>query len=297
MTNNYLRLNLANPGENLPGNINFSISKFPDGQQTVDIVSTPFSITSSLAPHFLPGEPDKVLIVTRLKDFRDLELVIAANKALRNLGVKEVALYSPWFIGARSDRKFKEGGVNYLKDVITPVINSQGFNYVKVLDPHSDVLEACLENFKKVNNFELFDFAKQEIGSEMVLVSPDGGALKKIYDVAEHFQLPNIVTAIKHRDIATGKITHTEVPLSESRYYKDCKFVIVDDICDGGRTFIELAKEIIVKVPDAKIYLVVTHGIFSAGTKELRKYIEKIYTTNSFSDHEEEDFIRELKVL
>jgi hypothetical protein len=27
-------------------------------------------------------------------------------------------IYVPYFLGARSDRKFTEGGINYLKDVI-----------------------------------------------------------------------------------------------------------------------------------------------------------------------------------
>jgi ribose-phosphate pyrophosphokinase len=60
--------------------------------------------------------------------------------------------------------------------------------------------------------------------------------------------------------------------------------VIVDDICDGGRTFTEIAKAIRTQVPNARIYLVVTHGIFSAGFEELEKYFERIYTTNSYKD-------------
>jgi ribose-phosphate pyrophosphokinase len=122
------------------------------------------------------------------------------------------------------------------------------------------------------------------------LVSPDGGALKKIYDVAAEFQITDLVTAIKHRDIKTGKITHTEVPLKPLEHEYDKKFVIVDDICDGGRTFIELAKAIKERTHDSKIYLVVTHGIFSAGLLELSKYFEKIYTTNSVKEIEPESY-------
>jgi ribose-phosphate pyrophosphokinase len=61
-------------------------------------------------------------------------------------------------------------------------------------------------------------------------------------------------------------------------------YVIIDDICDGGRTFVELAKAIKDGRPTAKIYLVVTHGIFSAGYDQLGEYFEKIYTTNSYKD-------------
>ena len=61
-------------------------------------------------------------------------------------------------------------------------------------------------------------------------------------------------------------------------------YVIIDDICDGGRTFVELAKVIKENQSDAKIYLIVTHGIFSAGFNDLNKFFEKIFTTNSISD-------------
>ncbi len=57
--------------------------------------------------------------------------------------------------------------------------------------------------------------------------------------------------------------------------------VIVDDICDGGRTFIELAKTL--KEGGAqRVVLYVTHGIFSKGIYPLEKYIDEVYTTNSF---------------
>ncbi len=83
---------------------------------------------------------------------------------------------------------------------------------------------------------------------------------------------------MKNRD-KTGKITHTDVfsPAPIEGY--DC--FIVDDICDGGRTFIELAKTLKEKGAE-KIYLYITHGIFSNGFGDLSTYFEHIYTTNSF---------------
>ena len=130
--------------------IKYKISKFPDGQQaiTLDLENTIFE----------SGE-QVVTIKSRLNSFLDLELIICANQALIELGVKhhslklkEIALYVPFFLGARSDRKFLSGQSNYLKTVICPIINSQNFDRVTVLDPHSDVLEACLNNFQKITN-------------------------------------------------------------------------------------------------------------------------------------------------
>ena len=291
------KLNLANK-EN--SDIEYHISKYPDGQQSVKIIDTVYP--------FLEGP---VSIWSRMNSFRDVELIASARASLNGLGIKEIHLYVPYFLGARSDRKFGAGESNYLKEVICPMINLQEFASVTVLDPHSDVLEACLNNFRKEPNLEMVGRALAKINDKKgakektVIVSPDAGAMKKIYSVSEAFGIENVIIAAKHRDLKTGKITHTEVP-DLNRYSIDSNFVIIDDICDGGRTFIEIAKVIKSHVwPHdeyfrGKIYLIVTHGIFSSGLLDLSKHFDKIFTTDSVrslnveeeSDHTvEENFV------
>jgi len=277
-----ITLNLVNPEKS---QIKYKISQFPDGQQTVDLTDW----------NDLLRYNDAVKISSRLNSFKDLELIICATAAVRNFKPnREIALYVPYFMGARSDRKFVEGGVNYLKQVICPIINSLNFTSVLVLDPHSDVLEACLNNFEKVNNHTLAKHALSKIDNKdgaqdrICLVSPDAGAYKKIFDVAKKFGIENIITATKVRDMRSGNILRTEIPTLNQ--HEDLKYVIIDDICDGGRTFIELAKAIKGSRPSAKVYLVVTHGIFTAGFKELNQYFEGIYTTNSYVDMNDPEF-------
>jgi ribose-phosphate pyrophosphokinase len=272
------KLNLVN-AEN--SDIKYKVSKYPDGQQsiTIDLPDTDFH------------EKITVSITSRLNSFRDLEVIIAANQALREFSyVENVKLNVPYFLGARSDRKFVVGTSNYLKTVICPIINSQNFSRVTVLDPHSDVLEACLNNYHKHDNHRLVKDALSKIDNRdgaqdrICLVSPDAGAYKKIFDVAKKFNIENIITATKVRDIKTetGKILRTEIPVLNQ--HDDIHYVIIDDICDGGRTFVELAKAIKDGRPTAKVSLIVTHGIFSAGFNELNQYFEGIYTTNSYRD-------------
>lgn len=272
-------------------NLRYKISKFPDGQQSINL-------------DFIHLE-DEVKISSRLNDFKDLEVILCATAALRNLGVKTIHLYVPYFLGARSDRKFEDGGINYLKDVICPIINSQNYETVTIVDAHSDVLEACIHNYRKIDNITLVKFALTDIDNtngareKLILVSPDAGALKKMYHVSEFFKIENMVIANKHRDIKTGKITHTEVPgLTQEPGSKN--FVIIDDICDGGRTFLEIAKTIRKEREDSvfndKIYLVVTHGIFSAGFNELKNWIDGIYCTNSVKDVDNE-LVKQLNIF
>jgi ribose-phosphate pyrophosphokinase len=270
-------LNLTYPDNS---EIKFKISKFPDGQQTIDL--TNFFLARS------------VRIQSRLNNFKDLELILCANQALQNLGVGKVHLYVPYFIGSRSDRKFQEGGINYLKQVICPIINSQNFASVTVIDPHSDVLEACLNNYVKEDNHRLVEWSLSQIDNKndaqdrICLVSPDAGAYKKIFDVAKRFKIEKIITATKVRDMKTGNILHTEIPVLDQ--HNDLTYVIIDDICDGGRTFVELAKVIKDGRPTAKVFLIVTHGIFSAGFKILNEYIDGIFCTNSYRDVSDDEY-------
>ena len=265
--------------------IKYKVSKFPDGQQaiTLDLENTNFD-----------SEAQSVTIKSRLNSFLDLELIVCANQALLELGVKhhsfrlkEIALYTPFFIGGRSDRKFLNGQSNYLKTVIAPIINLQKFSRVTILDPHSDVLEACVDNFQKITNVNFAKEAIDDINSDITLVSPDAGALKKIYDVATEVDCSDIIVANKLRDLKTGKIIRTDVPGINQE--PGCKsFVIIDDIGDGFGTFIEIAKSIRDIRPreifNDKIFLVVTHSIQELGIKRALEYFNSIYTTNSVSE-------------
>ena len=267
-------LNLVYPEKS---EIRFKINQFQDGQQSVTL-ETGIPLYNAT----------QVKIVSRLNNFKHLELILCAVAALRNNKVANVSLYVPYFIGARSDRQFTSGDSNYLKQVICPIINAQKFSSVTVLDPHSDVLEACLDNFEKINNHEIVKKALTNIDNRndarerIVLVSPDAGAYKKIFRVAQKFDIDKIVTATKVRDRITGKIHHIEIPVLEQ--HKKLKYVIIDDICDSGGTSIELAKAIHGSRPTAEVYLVVTHGIFSNGFEEFEKEFQKIYFSNSYSD-------------
>jgi ribose-phosphate pyrophosphokinase len=283
-------LNLACPEKS---EIKFEPIKFPDGQQQVKIDTTDY--------YMMPYNYNNVLIKTRLNNFLDVELLICAVASLRGLGTQNINLYVPYFLGSRSDIKFEEGSNNYLKTVICPLINAIGFGQVTVLDAHSIALENCLNNFNGENNHE---FVKQALGyiasqDGFVLMSADGGGLKKIYKLAESINYTgDIITCGKSRGV-DGKITRTEVP--DFDLTKD--IILVDDICDGGKTFTEIAKVIRERYKKndsknhGKIYLIVTHGIFSKGYVDLMVYFDAVYCTNSYKHIENIEIIKQLNVF
>ena len=294
-------LNLAYPDKS---DIKYTVQKFPDGQQNVIITSVVSVHSETITYIAYPNWeiPKEVTIKARLNDFKDLELIICAVASLRELGIEEIHLYTPYILGARSDRKFEDGGNNYIKSVIAPIINSLNFKTVTCIDPHSNVLEACIKGFRKESNLNLVRFAtnhyqhenkktsgnmvEDTILNKFILVSPDAGASKKIYKIAEQISYKgDIITCSKDRD-NNGKLTRTTVPIYGNHFEKD--IIIIDDICDGGATFINIAKEIKNSSDGSRfkgrLFLVVTHGIFSKGLTELAQYFDGIYTTNSYKN-------------
>jgi ribose-phosphate pyrophosphokinase len=205
-----------------------------------------------------------------------LELCMTANAIEQDFGVKGV-LHIPYLMGARYDRMMDEGDSFDLK-VIAKIINSLGFFEVKLYDPHSDVAAALIDNSSIITNEALvIEYDKEDA----VLIIPDAGAAKKAYNYFKwNPSITDYVQALKHRDLKTGEISHTEILNIEKCRAKHC--VIIDDICDGGRTFIEISKALLnAKVYTESLTLIVTHGLFTKGFKELEDHFEQIITSNS----------------
>lgn len=222
---------------------------------------------------------EPVMVTHRLCNFNNVgELLVTVN-ALRNMGVKEIAATLPYFPAARQDRITATGEALTAK-VYTELINSLNLEEVVVYDVHSDVVPALLNNCKAVSNHRFIEQVTRSMNNDLVLISPDGGALKKVYKLATHLQKYDVVECSKSRDTATGKLSGFKV-YADDLQQKDC--LIVDDICDGGATFIGLAEEL-KKKNAGKLYLAVSHGIFSKGLSALTEHFDHIYTTDSFNN-------------
>ena len=238
------------------------------------------------------SEYDTVIITNRFRNGDDIMMVMIAKDALERKGVRKFQLIMPYVPYARQDRQCDVGESFTLK-VFANIINSIGFEKITVFDAHSDVTPALLNNCVNITNDEYVRLAMQEISkTNIVLVSPDSGANKKsnkLYDNLKIFT--KIVKCDKRRNVVDGSLSEFEVFTTDLNG-SDC--LIVDDICDGGRTFIGIADEL-KKKNVGDIYLFITHGIFSYGLDELKKSFKKIYCTNSFRDIDDE-FIKQIKI-
>ncbi|GAA4278661.1 ribose-phosphate diphosphokinase [Aquimarina mytili] len=223
-----------------------------------------------------------ITITQRIRSFNDLGLLLIATDALRRMDVKVIHVFIPYFPAARQDRVMVLGESLSVK-VYADIINAQNYNQVAVFDPHSEVTPALLNNVKVIQNYEFVKQCLQTIGEEVVLVAPDGGALKKIYKVSEYLGGVEVIECSKKRDVKTGQLSGFRV-YEEDLKGKHC--VIVDDICDGGGTFLGLA-QVLKEKKAGKISLIISHGIFSNGTEKFEQQFDTIFTTNSFRDIDE----------
>ncbi|TFH62095.1 MAG: ribose-phosphate pyrophosphokinase [Gemmatimonadales bacterium] len=187
-----------------------------------------------------------------------------------------VELHLPHFPGARQDRLNADGDLLFTAKSVANMINQRGFRVVYVVDPHSEVLTALVDNVRVVTALDcLVSCTDAQIkGRWAGIIAPDGGAEKRALQVATYLNIP-LYQAWKNRDVATGKIAGfgcQEIPPSDKPY------LVVDDLCDGGGTFMGLAG---VVADGVTLDLYVSHGLFTKGIETLALAFSEIYTTDS----------------
>jgi ribose-phosphate pyrophosphokinase len=220
-----------------------------------------------------------VSVTTRIRSFNDLGLLLLAVDALQRMNVRLTTLVLPYFPAARQDRVMVTGEPLSVK-VVARLINALDFEQVLVFDPHSEVTAALIEDVQPVPNHRFIEQVVAQLPENIRLISPDGGALKKIYSLSKALGGLPVTEGSKSRDVVSGKLTGFQV-YAEDLAGQPC--LVVDDICDGGGTFLGLA-EVLKSKGAGDLYLAVSHGIFSRGTADLLQTFRKVFTTNSFSD-------------
>lgn len=189
-----------------------------------------------------------------------------------------------WLMGARWDRPINEKQESFDLKVFADFINGIGAKTVEILDPHSYASLAAIDNARAMeyqrNLYERFPENKNKL-----LVIPDAGAQKKGFDFLMWQQKTEHLQCLKSRkgEQVNIDLYSPNINLNHGSLIEGKDLIIVDDICDGGATFIAIAKKLAPYKPKS-LSLMVTHGIFSKGFGELCNYFQHIYTTNSFRD-------------
>lgn len=261
------------------------LNKFPDGTPLLkpDIDFSKYK------------ESKRVTLTWHFESNEEMVAVMFLTKHLQRNGILFIDLVMPYIPNARQDRVKSSNDVFTLK-YFAEFINDLAFDTVTVLDPHSSVSEALIddiiiENPKKYINKAIasingFTLTSEDDRKPLMAFYPDEGAMKRysgLIPMAYAF-------GIKKRDWETGKILGLDaagstdlIPMSN--------VLIIDDISSRGGTFYHSAKKL-KELGANHIYLYITHCEHTIFDGEIFKsgLIDKVFTTNSIFGEREKEY-------
>jgi len=207
------------------------------------------------------------------QNVRLFELIMMID-SVKRMRAKRVIVVIPYLAYARQDKIFRPGE-SLFADLLIRIIDSMGIDELYVVDVHAPSI--LTDTYCKTTNIDsmkiLADYIKSKGAKDIIVVSPDKGAVERSKAFARHFGEDVQVDFFdKDRDYTTGEIT-----MSGGLSPKDKDVVISDDIIATGGTMANAIK--ICKESGAnKIYAVATHAlllqnaryrILSAGADEI----------------------------
>lgn len=189
-----------------------------------------------------------------------------------------IDLYTAYLPYARQDRVCNSGE-SFALEVFISLLAGK-ISKLQTFDVHNYEVVSNLCFKYKISYYDynvgymmsrLYD--ERYLSNNTTIVLPDKGAAKKL-DIISKVHRGKIIIADKIRDTVTGKVSHTihENPSGE--------VLVLDDICDGGATFLSLAGLL---TNANRVTLAVSHGIFSKGLVELLDHYDQIVCYNNLS--------------
>ena len=253
------------------------INKFPDGTPRINLD------VENIKEDEYDGRPC-ILIDWFYENNDEMFYLMLIKKHLeRHLTNVDYYLFMPYIPNARMDRVKNDDEVFTLK-YFCDFINSLNFLRVYVLDAHSDVSTALLNNCKNDNPRDYIKDAIRQISDDIVLYFPDAGAAKRYSDL-----FPEIIYCYgeKKRDWKSGKILGLDIRNNGIDLNGKTVLMIDDIIAYGGSLF--YSANALKEAGVDKIYAYATHTENSILDREKgtliksleNNTVERLFTTNS----------------
>lgn len=253
---------------------------FPNGETKLD--NTDLSIHRYNEILFKYENDGDLIKLMFLKKYLD------SSKAI----VELIITYMPY---SRMDRT--ENDSPFTLKYVAEFINGLNFNTVTLIEPHSDVSTALIDNcIAKYINFELLPMVMEKVSFDIeqdYIMFPDSGASKRY----SKMKFKNVIIGNKERDFQTGEIKG--LTLHSSFEGSGGKVIICDDLSSYGGTFVKSAEALREKGFE-DIYLLVAHAENSIFKGKLFENVDKVFTTDSMlteqSHWENLKFEKQLKI-
>lgn len=213
---------------------------------------------------------ENILITCRIQSSSDIMRLFMATDAVKRGGAHRVSAFIPYLPFARQDKPAP--GQPLSIRAFADLLNAQNYHMVVVIEAHSEVAPAVINN---CINLRYFEHIRKviELHPEAHLCSPTDKRFGRVQNMALQLgHMKPVVMATRVRDLKA----EMEGPI-----------VIVDDICDDGYDHVAIA-DLLRQQGASHVFLAVTHGLFTKGVKHLKKAFDHIYTTDSFVNSDKE---------
>lgn len=244
------------------------IDHFPNGE---------LRVSPEILEQLVTAKDQMQLLTLRFETNEDLVVLLLLSQWLREEGFKSQALYMPYMPYSRMDRKV--GRHLFSLQYITSFINAMHFEKVYVLEAHSQVTLALIDNVISLSYVnKLVQLAMNDMGFDEqldVIVFPDKGAEERYRGAfPSNFR---ILYGEKIRDFDTGEVLELNVK-GDGKAIR--KALSVDDLVSRGTTFLQLAKACeALGIHD--ISLAVTHTENNLYSGTFFHHITRLYTTDA----------------
>lgn len=244
--------------------IEFTTTIFPDGTSQVWKIKD--------FPADFDEAHDEVKILWQFENEAELFHVCQlANLLEKEYKLQDHTLVVPYLPYGRQDKEVSNSS-SFALHTFTHILYYSNICRVETFDAHSNVDTSTHIESTPPTAFH------QAIFKHDVVCFPDKGALTRY---AKSFEGVPMIYCEKIRNQLTGEITGLQVQNPSGVDLNGSDILIVDDICDGGMTFIKVAEALQASTPHT-IDLAVSHGLFSKGKQCLYDAgINMVYTTNS----------------
>lgn len=235
--------------------IPFDITIFPDKTSQVWHTEIPLFDTAKNAVFTIQWDFEDEAEFIKVLQLADL---VATSHASTSIPLRLKMDYLPY---ARQDKKIAKDATFALHTFIHILTESAFFDNILVVDAHNPkVLTHKFQNY--IPNKEINEVLEQT--GTTVVCYPDKGAAQRGYVIDED-KYGHVILA-KKRNQTTGEIEGLKFAAGVEPKLDGAIVMLVDDLGDGMRTFIEAAK-LLYKVGAKEVNVWTTHGLYTKGTK------------------------------
>jgi len=212
----------------------------------------------------------------------NLVVLLEAIDALRRASTWRITPVIPYYGYARQEKKSAPREPIMAK-LVADMLTTAGATRVMCLDLHADAIQGFfnipVDHLTAVNLFtEYFGSKMQDGMSDVVVVSPDEGRVKKVRKVVHALKAPLAVGYKHHPGHMVTEVTHLAGDV------RDKVPVIVEDMITTGGSIIQAVDALLAHGCTPQIHIAATHGILARNAVErlcARPEIAEIVITDS----------------